>query len=677
MKKYKSIPKEVSWLSFNARVLQEAANKDVPIGNRMKFLGIYSSNLDEYFRVRVATLKRLSKIGAKAKDYIGFNPTDVIKEINDISLKDAKRFEKIYKGIIQDLSELGIYLLNEKELNKKQKDFALNYFNNTVRPKLMPIMINESTKLPDFVDDSIYFGIHLIRKNKKDMYVVLKLPTDELDRFILLPSKEKAIIYLDDIIRLGLNDLFGAFKPKEIEAYTYKVTKDAELDLTDDLSESYIDQMSKSIEQRKSNYPVRFVHDRNMPEDLKEELIKLYNVKPYDVFTPGGRYHNSKDFINFPEVYPKEEEYGKLPIIKQPQFEKYDSAFKAIKKKDILLFYPYHSFDYFLNLLQEAAIDPNVKSIKVTLYRLAKESDVAKALINAASNGKKVTAVIELQARFDEVANIDWSRELSEKGVKVIYGVSGLKVHSKLFQAERFENNRLIRYCAVGTGNYNEDTAKIYTDHMLLTSDIKINNDVYKLFEFFKHNYKKLNYNHLLVSPFNLRNNIENMISNEIKNAKKGKEAFVYIKLNNLADPNIIELLEKAANAGVEVILLVRGMFSMKTDGKNIIARGIVDRFLEHTRILIFANGGDHKTYITSSDFMSRNLDRRVEAACPVYDDNLANELMDIFKINLNDNHKNRILDSDLSNKFYRNNKPEFNSQIEVHKYLKNKYGER
>jgi len=672
MAELKNTPKEISWLSFNERLLQEANNDDVPLGNRLNFLGIYSSNLDEYFRVRVATLKRLSKIGKNAKSYIGFNPNKVIRQINSISLSHAKKFEDTYKNMIKKLKEVNIHILNENQLNKIQKEFVNDFFNKKVRPKLMPTLINKFTKLPDYVDDSIYFGIHLLIKNKEDIYVILRLPTDEVDRFIQLPSdnENKYLIYLDDIIRYGLPSLFSLFTPSDIDAYTYKVTKDAELDLTDDISESYLEQMSKSLEQRKKNYPVRFVYDRNMPEDLLDQLVKLYNVKPYDVFTPGGRYHNSKDLMKFPKILPENEFYDNLKPIKVKALQSANSVFEYLKKQDLLLFYPYHSFNVFLKLLMEASIDPNVQSIKVTLYRLAKESDVAKALINAASNGKKVTAVIELQARFDEVANIDWSKELSEAGVHVIYGVSGLKVHSKMFQAEKIENNRTIRYCAVGTGNYNEDTAKVYTDHMLLTSDVKINNDVYKLFDFFKNNYKRLIFNHLLVAPYNLRSSISNMIKKEIKNAKKGKPAFIYFKLNNLTDENIIDLLYEADKSGVEIKLSIRGMFSMKPDSTNIQARGIVDRYLEHTRILIFANGGKPKTYITSSDFMSRNFDRRVEAACPIYDAKLSKRLMDVFNMSFNDNDKNRILDDNLTNKFYTDGKEKRNSQLEVYDYL-------
>lgn len=669
------LPKEISWLSFNDRVLQEAGNENVPIGDRISFLGIYSSNLDEYFRVRVATLKRLAKLD-NAEQMIGFDPAMLIRDINKIVIEQNQKFEKTFEGIIESLASIDVIVNRGEEITEEQSYFVKRFFDKNIWHRLMPIIINDKTKLPNLVDDSIYFGIHLTLKDQSDLYAILRLPTDEISRFVQLPSEEgkKHIMLLDDVVRMGLPLFFAAFKFTNIEAYTFKVTRDAELDLTDDLSESYVEQMSKSLEQRKKAFPVRFVFDKRMPNNLRDVLMNLFNIKPYDVFIPGGIYHNFKDFLGFPKVYGVKNRYASLKPLVVPELQRGVNLFSSLKKKDHMLICPYHTFDHFLDLLMEASIDPKVRSIKITSYRLAKESNVVKALMNAASNGKKVTAVIELQARFDEVANIDWSREMKEGGVKVIYGVKGLKVHSKLLQITREENNSIRRYCTVGTGNFNEDTARVYTDFMLLTADRKINNDVEKLFDFLEHNYKRYRYNHLLVAPYFLRNKLSGMIRKEIEFAKAGKEAHIYIKMNNLVDNRTINLIEEAANAGVKIFILVRGMFSMQTQHPNIICRGIVDRFLEHTRLIVFGNNGDELTFISSSDFMARNFDRRVEVACPIYDKKIAKELKDIFLIHLKDNTKSRILDTEQSNELYADDQEPYNAQMEVYKYLKKKY---
>jgi polyphosphate kinase len=666
------LPKEISWLSFNERVLQEAGDDSVPIGDRVSFLGIYSNNLDEYFRVRVATLKRLARV-KNAEQMIGYDPQELIREINKIVIDQNQQFEKTFESIIEKLASINVIVNRGEAITEEQEDFVKRFFDKEVWHRLMPIIINDKTRLPDLVDDSIYFGIHLTLKDDSDLYAILKLPTDEISRFVQLPSEvgKKHIMLLDDVVRMGLPLFFAAFNFKQIEAYTFKVTRDAELDLSDDLSDSYIEQMSKSLEQRKKAYPVRFVFDKRMPNDLKDVLMKLFNIKPYDVFIPGGKYHNFKDFLGFPKVYGSKNKYPALKPLVIPELQRGTNMFKALKKRDHMLTLPYHTFDHFLDLLMEASIDPKVKSIKITSYRLARESNVVKALMNAASNGKEVTAVIELQARFDEVANIDWSREMNEGGVKVIYGVKGLKVHSKLCQITRMEKGSLKRYCTIGTGNFNEDTAKVYTDSLLMTADVRINNDVEKIFDFLEHNFKRYRYNHLLVAPYFLRRRIMTMIQNEIDFAKAGKKAFIYIKLNNLVDNKAIDKLVEAAEAGVEVVLLIRGMFSMKPENTPIKAYAIVDRFLEHNRVLIFGNGGNELTYISSSDFMARNFDRRVEVACPIYDRQIAKQLKDMFVIHMNDNSKSRLLDDTQSNQMVRDGKADYNAQMELYKYLK------
>jgi polyphosphate kinase len=676
------IPKEISWLSFNERVLQEAENKEVPLIERFKFLGIYSNNLDEFFRVRVATLKRLSQLGEKSREVLGYNPKAILKKIQEIVLFQNTRFEKIYSSLIQELEKHKIHIVNEKQLNPEQVEFVKNFFINELRSRLMPFLIEKDADLPNLTDDAIILAI-VLRKKKTDekRYAILEIPTNVIPRFIVLPEigDEKYIIYLDDIIRYGLKDIFYIFDFDEFSAYTIKLTKDAELEIADDISESYIEKLSKSLHQRKLGTPVRFIYDRKMPDDLLKILKKKLNFGPNDVVVPSDRYHNFKDFMRFPNLGKKKFYHEPLVPIPHRDIQPGKSILSAIKKRDIMLFFPYHSFDHFIDLLREASIDPSVTSIQITLYRLARNSSVINALLNAARNGKSVTTVVELQARFDEEANILWGNKLMDEGVKVIYGVPGLKVHSKLLLITRVNNDITQRYAAIGTGNFNEDTARIYTDNLLLTTELKITNEVHKAFNFFNVNYKKDNYYHLVLSPFSLRNKINLLIENEIKNAKAGKKAYIHLKLNNITDFEIINNLYEASTAGVNIKLIVRGMNSLvpgiKDVSENIKAIGIVDRFLEHSRFMIFRNGGKEEIFISSADLMTRNLDHRIEVTCPIFDKNIKNELMQIFEILWTDNVKARKLDASLSNKFVKPGKKEYRSQVEVYNYLKKVHG--
>jgi polyphosphate kinase len=585
------VPKEISWLSFNERVLQEAENKDVPLIERFKFLGIYSNNLDEYFRVRVATLKRLSLFGSKSKDILGYSPKATLKKIHDIVLSQNSRFEKTYSSLIGELDKHRIHIINEKELNQEQTEFVKDYFHQEVRTRLMPFLIEKTSEFPNLTDDAIYLAVYLNKiDNNKPRYALLEIPTNVLPRFIELPeaNNENYIIFIDDIIRSGLNEIFFIFDFDVISAYTIKLTKDAELEIADDISESYIDKLTKSLQQRKKGTPVRFIYDRTMPTELLKIITKKLNFGPDDVVIPSNRYHNFKDFMNFPDLGRKKLYNDPLIPIAHKDIPPGKSILSAIKKKDIMLFFPYHPFDHFIDLLREASIDPYVTSIQITLYRLARNSSVINALLNAVRNGKAVTTVVELQARFDEEANMLWGNKLLDEGVKVIYGVPGLKVHSKLCLITRVKNDLTQRYTAVGTGNFNEDTARVYTDHLLLTTNKKITNEVFKAFNFFSVNYKKDNFYHLVLSPFFLRNKLILLIENEIKNARAGKKAFIYLKLNNLTDNEIINYLYEASSAGVKIKLIIRGMCSLipgiKKVSENIEARGIVDRFLEHSR---------------------------------------------------------------------------------------------
>jgi polyphosphate kinase len=671
------IPKEISWLSFNARVLQEANNSEVPLLERFNFLGIYSNNLDEYFRVRVATLRRLTLFSNKAKNILGYSPKATLKSIQETVMVQNERFEETYAGLLNELKKHRIHFVNEKQLDSDQAEFVRNYFRKEVRSRLMPLIISRENKLPDLTDDGIYFAIQLRNsETDKKRYALLEIPSPKiLPRFVMLPGKKglRYVIFLDDVIRWGLREIFSILPFDEISAYTVKITRDAELDITDDISESYIDKISKSLQQRKKASPVRFIHDRDMPPDFLKILSKKIGLGTDDVIMPGNRYHNFKDFMKFIEIEGQGLNYPRLTPVRHPALQYGRSILSVIRKRDIMFYFPYHPFDHLIDLLREASIDPAVTSIQITLYRLARNSSVINALMNAARNGKSVTTVVELQARFDEEANILWGNKLTDEGVKVIYGVPGLKVHSKLCLITRVKGEVIQRYAAVGTGNFNEDTASVYTDHLLLTSDKKITNEVLKAFNFFSANYRKDKFYHLLVSPFGLRNKLVSLIDNEIKNAKAGKEAWIRIKINNLTDEEIISRLYKAGDAGVKVMLIVRGMFSMAPGAngvsENISAISIVDRFLEHSRFMIFCNGGDELVYITSADIMPRNLDHRIEVTCPVWDPSMKKEISDVFMIQWNDNVKARILDAELSNRMVTNSEPPLRSQTEIHRY--------
>lgn len=672
------IPKEISWLSFNERVLQEAENKDVPLLERFKFLGIYSNNLDEYFRVRVATLKRLALLGSGSRDILGYSPKAILKKIYQIVLNQNTKFEKIYAGLLQELEKHKILFINEKQLNAEQAEFVQRYFHKEVRTRLMPFLIGKDSDLPNLTDDAIYLAITLSKKGSdKKKYALMEIPTDVLPRFIVLPENgdTKYIMFLDDIIRFGLRDIFFIFDFDEFTAHTIKLTKDAELDIADDISESYIDKLERSLEQRKWGSPTRIIYDRDMPKDLLQILIKKLNFGPDDVSVPANRYHNFKDFMKFPNLGKKKFYYQPQVPVQHRDIQQGKSILSAINRKDIMLYFPYHPFDYFIDLLREASIDPYVTSIEITLYRLARNSSVINALLNAVRNGKEVTTIVELQARFDEEANILWGNKLRQQGVRVIYGVPGLKVHAKLCLITRVKNEVTQRYAAVGTGNFNEDTAKVYTDHLLLTVNKKITNEVLKAFNFFNANYRKDNYYHLIVSPFMLRNKIITLIENETKNALEGRKSYIYLKLNNLTDSEVIEKLYEAGKAGVSVRMIIRGMISLvpgvKDLSENIKAIGIVDRFLEHSRFMIFCNDGDEECYISSADLMTRNIEHRIEVTCPVFDKAIRKEVKAIFELQWKDNVKARKLNASLSNDFVKPGKKEIRSQFEIYKYLK------
>ena len=672
---YRIRSREISWLSFNERVLQEASKKEVPLLERLKFLGIYSNNLDEFFRVKVAILRRLSMIG-QVELAEGGNPDEVLDKIEDIVINQSKRFEEIYNELLNELTAENIFIVNEKQLNPSQGDYVTDFFKREVRPLIMPIIMKKSLPMPSLRDDAIYLAVDM-KKNKKSEYALIEIPTDPLSRFIIIPSDDDRtyIILLEDVIRYELNDIFYMFKYHKISSYIFKLTRDAELDLDDDVAESYLRLIAKSVLKRLNSKLVRFVYDKEIPEAFLLFLLQKLDFNKDDVILGGGRIHNFKDFMNFPIIGDDHLYYKNLEPLKHKLIVPGQTILQTISQKDILFHFPYHSFFHFIDLLREASIDPKVTEIKMTGYRMAPSSNVINALINAARNGKKVIVVLELRARFNEEENIQYGNLLNKENVKVILGVPGLKVHSKLCLISRKEDKQLKRYACVGTGNFNEDTSRVFSDQLLCTVDPNITNEVNKVFDFFEANYNIGKFNHLLVSPFTMRKKIIRMIKQETSNAKAGKEAKIFIKCNNLVDPDIIYRLYEAARNGVDIRLNVRGMFSLYPDSDDatysIPSIGMIDRYLEHSRIYYFHNAGKDKLYISSSDLMSRNLDRRVEVAAPIYNKEIKEELIHFFNLQWQDNSASRILDNELNNRIrHYDDLPKIRSQITFYEYL-------
>ena len=668
--------KEISWLSFNERVLQEASRGEVPLIERLKFLGIYSNNLDEFFRVRVAILRRLAMVGQLTLAE-GGNPREVLNQIEEVVIEQSAKFEEIYNQILEELAAVNIFIVNENQLSPEQGEFVTHYFKREVRPRIMPIILRKGSKMPLLSDDAIYLAIDM-EKNKKSEYALIEVPTDLLPRFVIIPSKDDNtnIILLEDVIRYELDDTFYMFSYHKISSYIFKLTRDAELDLDDDVAESYVKLVAKSIVKRGNSALVRFVHEKEMPDNFLTFLLYKLNFKKEDVVIGGSRIHNFKDFMGFPKVGAEHLYYKPVSPVRHKKILHGQTYLSSISKSDILFHFPYHSFFHFIDLLREVSIDPKVTEIKMTGYRMARNSHVINALINAARNGKKVTVVLELRARFNEQDNIEYGNMLDKENVKVILGVPGLKVHSKLCLITRKEKKESKKYALVGTGNFNELTSKVFSDQLLCTADPDITREVTRVFDFFDRNYRISRFQHLLVSPFTMRKKIVAMIKQEILNAKAGSEARIYLKCNNMVDVEIISKIEEAAKCGVDVRLNIRGMFSMFTslsDGKlNIPAIGMIDRYLEHSRLFYFYNGGDEKVYISSSDFMTRNLDRRVEVAVPIYDPEIREELIDFFNLQWQDNTSARILDNDLNN-IIRNQEetPKVKSQLAFYDYLR------
>lgn len=681
-KKIPFVNREVSWLSFNDRVLQEAEDDSNPPIERLRFLGIYSNNRDEFFRVRVATLKRMTHIGKKAYAVFGGNPEIVLDQLQRRVIAASHRFDRAYNKILHELESHRIHIIDENALTAEQGNWVMDYFRENVQPSLFPIMLDSAPSFPYLKDKSIYLAIRLERleMNKKARFALMEIPTDTLSRFVVLPTKNthQYVILLDDVIRYCLREIFPAHEYGKVSAFTIKLTRDAELDIDNDISKSFIDKISGSLKKRKKGIPVRFVYDKAMPSDLLLFLRRQLKVIRQDNIIPGSRYHNFKDFISFPDLGHKELVWPVQHAIHHPRFHSGESMFTAIREKDILLHYPFHSFHHIIDLLREASIDPRVKKIQITLYRVSRNSNIVNALINAVKNGKEVVVVMELQARFDEENNIFWAKKLQEEGARVIFGVPGIKVHSKLFLITRREEGKVVNYAHVGSGNMNESTAKVYTDKSLLTADHRITEEIQRVFDFYHDNLKPGNYKHLAVSPFNMRKRFTNLIQREIENANEGKPAWMIIKLNNLVDQDMILKLYEASRAGVKIKLLIRGACSLvpgiKGVSENIEGISIVGRYLEHTRLFIFCNGGDEKYFISSADWMSRNLDHRSEVAVPVYDEESQQELKYIIGLQLRDNCKARIIGGKEENAYRKtaSQKP-VNAQEEIRLYLQRK----
>jgi len=676
------IDREVSWLYFNERVLQEAMDQNNPLIERLKFLGIFSNNRDEFFRVRVASVRRMMDVEKSKDHYPGFNPKSLLKKILGIVEEQEKKFTQTFYELRQELIRANIIFVDEKSLDEKHGEFIQNFFNNEVRRFLFPIMLSKLKNPDNLRDGYIYLAVVMKDSSEEhpEDYSLIMLPTNHIPRFVQLPSKgnKHYLIMLDDILRYSMGEIFNTFGYDIFEAFTIKFTRDAELDFDDDISKSFMELMSESIKKRKKGVPVRFVYDKEIPELLLQHLLQKLYIDKSDTLRGGGRYHNFKDFMSFPKIGPKELFYQPFTPVKHKLLPRNTSILNVIRQQDVILHYPYQSFQYMVDLLREAAIDPQVRAIKMTFYRAARDSNVINALINAARNGKYVTVFLEIQARFDEEANIYWAEKLSEEGVKIIKTLPGFKVHAKLMLIRRKESGENVYYANISTGNFNESTAKVYTDVSLLTARQEITREVNALFHIFEAPYNPPQFKHLLVAPYYLRKSLIKLLNTEIRNAKKGKEAWVILKVNNLVDPKISRKLYEASKAGVRVDLICRGICVLKPQIKglseNIHAISIVDKFLEHSRIFIFANGGDNKYYIGSADLMIRNFDHRFEVLCPLYDKKIRKEIRDIINIQLADNVKARSLMVNPVNTYRKSNsKKKVRSQFEIYKYLQKK----
>jgi polyphosphate kinase len=668
-------------LAFNARVLQEAADDSVPLLDRLRFLGIFSNNLDEFFRVRFAAIRRLSLSGISGEKYLGgVSAQQLVKEITEIVIEHQAESLNILNEIESQLQKENIYIINENDLDKDQENYLKDFFIQRVSPELVTIILNDLAEFPLLKDTFGYLAVKLVMKKEEEVrYAVIEIPKT-INRFVVLPSKNEKqyVILLDDVIRQNLSSIFNIFDYQSISAHMIKITRDASLDIDSDLSKSMIEKIALSVKDRRIGEPVRFIYDQEIEEDTLNFFLDKMHIVSTDSIIPGGRYHNRRDYMDFPNLGRFDLLYQSNVPLPIPGLSLEGSMLDKISEKDYLLNAPYQSFSYLTKFLREAALDPKVLSIKITLYRLAKNSQIISSLINAAKNGKKVTVQIELQARFDEASNISYAEQMKTEGIELIFGIKGLKVHSKICVIERQEKDKIKRYGFVSTGNFNESTAKVYTDVTLFTSHQQILKDINKIFDFFDVNYRVHRYKHLIVSPHYTRSKFVKLIDREITHALAGRKTYIKLKMNSLSDFEMIDKLYQASKAGVKIQLEVRGICSLIPGvpglSENIEAISIVDNYLEHSRVYIFGNAGIPEVYISSADFMRRNLDARVEVTCPIYDQDIKNELIDHFDLGWKGNVKARYHSENLDNKYkQRNGEPLFRAQIETYKYYQNK----
>ena len=683
MKENQFINRELSWLDFNARVLQEAADPSVPLIERLRFLGIFSNNLDEFFQVRFATVKRIAqsqKTGKKALG--GIKADELLKDITKVVIKQQTNSAKILREIENQLEKENIHFLKVEEVSAVQVEFLRDYFLQKVSPRLVTVILKEEEQ--DFTDNKAFLAIKMemsptenLAKGEK-LYAVIEIPK-EVDRFVVLPpeGEKQNLMMLDDLIRYHFHLIFSMFNYDSIEGHMIKITRDAELDIEEDVGKSYVEKIIDSVKDRLIGDPVRLVHDKTIAPETLAVVMRKLGVASSDSLIPGGRYHHRRDYMNFPSLNRKDLLYSPFPALPLNEVSLEENILGAVAKKDYMIYTPYQNFAYVIKFLREAALDPQVKTIKITIYRLAKLSQVASSLINAAKNGKKVLVQIELQARFDEENNIQAAESLEKAGVQLIFGVPGLKVHTKICVIERLEGKKLKRYGFISTGNFNESTARIYTDYTLFTSHQKILKDVLKVFNFLSVNYKIKKYKHLIVSPHYTFSALIRLIEQEIAHKEQGKKARIRLKLNNITNYKIISKLYEASRAGVQIDMIVRGVCCLipgvKGMSENIRVISVVDKFLEHPRVYIFENDGYPQMYISSADWMTRNIDNRVEVACPILDKDLQQELLDTFMISWNDNVKARLVNTKNQNAFVSNQAEEIRSQWATYAYYKEK----
>ena len=672
------INRELSWLDFNARVLQEASNKDVPILERLRFIGIFSNNLDEFFQVRYATVKRIADTKPTTinnKDNIAAKK--LLDEITSKVINLQAESSLILDSIEKSLKKENIFFINEKEVIESHKEFLKDYFIRKISPALVTVILSNN-KLHDFKDNKAFLITNIKLVDNTNIYALVEIPSD-ISRFVVLPKKDNKqyIMLIDDIIRYHLDIIFSFLNYSHIEAHMLKITRSAEFDIDDmDLSKSYIKKIQEYVNKRKISNPVRLVYDKSISNLTLAYLIKKIKITSYDSLIPGGKYHHRSDYMNFPDLQRSDLLYPKEQFLDIKDFKIESNLLDQMLSRDYLMYTPYHSFSYLVSVLRQSAIDPSVKSIKITLYRLSEKSNVISSLINAAKNGKKVLVQIELQARFDEENNIKVSQQLKASGVDLIFGVKGLKVHSKICLIERFKGDKKRYYGFISTGNFNESTAKIYSDFTLFTSNQKILKEVHKVFSFLKANYKIHDYKHLIVSPHQTSKKLFKLIDNEISNVKNGLKGNIILKLNSFTSYKFVDKLYEASRSGVKITLLVRGICCLVPNkigfSDNIVVKSVIDKYLEHSRVYVFENGGDKKVYISSADLMTRNIEKRVEVACPIYSEDLKKQILDTLEISNNDNVKTRIINDLSQNKFANSSQKKNRSQWDTYSYFKN-----